>query len=217
MAWVTSPMPGVERKPLERTEAEAGRATTVVRYLPGSRFSEHTHPGGEEILVLSGVFSDDNGRYPAGAYLRNPPGSRHAPYSKEGCVLFVKLHQFDPGDQTCVRLDTQQGTWLPGIADGLSVMPLHSFGTEHAALVRWAPGTRFRPHRHWGGEEILVLEGTFQDEHGDYPAGCWLRSPHLSAHTPFSQNGCLIYVKTGHLPTPLENQDVPDTQGSYGG
>lgn len=202
MAWVPSPMAGVERKRLERTSAESGRATSVVRYAPGSRFSEHRHPGGEEILVLSGVFSDETGHYPAGTYLRNPPGSGHSPYSDEGCVLFVKLDQFQSGDLTETRVDTRQENWLPGIAEGLSVMPLHSYGSEHVALVRWAPGTRFRPHRHWSGEEILVLEGTFQDEHGNYPTGCWLRSPHLSEHTPFSDTGCLIFVKTGHLPMP---------------
>ena len=71
---------------------------------------------------------------------------------------------------------------------------------ENVALVRWAPGTKFAQHAHWGGEEIFVIEGTFQDEHGDYPAGSWIRSPHLSQHNPWSDEGCLIYVQTGHLP-----------------
>ena len=82
---------------------------------------------------------------------------------------------------------------------GLQVLPLHALGTEHAALVRWAPGTKFQAHTHWGGEEIYVLEGVFSDEHGDYPAGTWLRSPHMSVHNPYSDAGCLIYVKVGHL------------------
>jgi anti-sigma factor ChrR (cupin superfamily) len=56
------------------------------------------------------------------------------------------------------------------------------------------------PHRHWGGEEILVLDGVFEDEHGRYPTGSWLRSPHQSEHHPFTgPDGALIYVKTGHL------------------
>jgi len=80
------------------------------------------------------------------------------------------------------------------------VMPLSEFGATHTALVRWAPGTRFNPHRHYGGEEIYVLEGVFEDEFGRYPAGTWLRSPHLSAHQPFSREGCIILVKVGHLP-----------------
>ncbi|PHV12356.1 cupin domain-containing protein [Chitinimonas sp. BJB300] len=199
LPWVASPVAGVERRMLDRIGGEKARATTIVRYAPGSGFTEHAHAGGEEILVLDGVFSDENGDYPAGTYIRNPSGSSHTPFSKNGCTLFVKLHQFDHDDVTQIRIDTLQATWYSGVTPGLSVLPLHAHGTENVALVRWAPGTHFNRHRHWGGEEILVLEGTFQDEHGIYPAGTWMRSPHLSGHTPFSVEGCLIYVKTGHL------------------
>ena len=198
--WVASPMPGVERRMLDRIGEEVARATSIVRYAAGSHFSEHHHPGGEEFLVLGGVFSDERGDYPAGTYVRNPIGSHHAPFSREGCTIFVKLMQFDEADDQPVVIDSTQAQWRPGLVPGLQVLPLHQHGTEHVALVRWAPGTYFNAHRHWGGEEILVLEGTFQDEFGDYPAGSWLRSPHLSQHTPFSEEGCLIWVKTGHLP-----------------
>jgi anti-sigma factor ChrR (cupin superfamily) len=198
--WVASPMPGVERRMLDRIGDEVARATSIVRYAAGSHFSEHHHPGGEEFLVLDGVFSDERGDYPAGTYVRNPIGSHHAPFSREGCTIFVKLMQFDAADDQPVVIDSTQAQWRPGLVPGLQVLPLHQHGTEHVALVRWAPGTYFNAHRHWGGEEILVLEGTFQDEFGDYPAGTWLRSPHLSQHTPFSEAGCLIWVKTGHLP-----------------
>jgi anti-sigma factor ChrR (cupin superfamily) len=198
--WLASPMPGVERRMLDRIGDEVARATSIVRYAAGSHFSEHRHPGGEEFLVLEGVFSDERGDYPAGTYVRNPIGSHHAPFSREGCTIFVKLMQFDPADDQPVVIDSTQAQWRPGLVPGLQVLPLHQHGTEHVALVRWAPGTYFNAHRHWGGEEILVLEGTFQDEFGDYPAGTWLRSPHLSQHTPFSEAGCLIWVKTGHLP-----------------
>jgi anti-sigma factor ChrR (cupin superfamily) len=199
MPWIVSPAGGVDRRMLERTESESGHATSIVRYRPGARFAEHLHPGGEEILVLSGVFSDASGDYRAGSYLRNPPGSQHAPYSEKGCELLVKLQQFAPEDLARVCIDTTVGNWLPGMVPGLSVLSLHSFGTEHTALVRWAAGTVFMRHKHWQGEEIFVISGTFQDEHGNYPAGSWLRSPHQSEHAPFSTEGCLIYVKTGHL------------------
>ncbi len=199
MQWIPSPMAGVERKMLDRIGDEVARATSLVRYAQGSRFSGHLHGGGEEFLVLDGVFSDELGDYRTGTYVRNPIGSRHTPYSDHGCTIFVKLHQFDPGDTARVVVDTAAASFLPGVAPGLSVLPLHEFGTEHVALVRWAAGTHFTEHAHWGGEEILVLDGTFQDEHGDYPAGTWIRSPHLSRHNPFSDEGCLIYVKTGHL------------------
>jgi anti-sigma factor ChrR (cupin superfamily) len=68
-----------------------------------------------------------------------------------------------------------------------------------STLVRWAPKTRFNTHRHYGGEEIFVVHGVFADEHGTYPEGTWIRSPHMSQHTPFSEGGCTIFVKTGHL------------------
>ena len=200
-------MTGVARRKLDRIGDEVARATSLVRYDPGSAFSEHTHGGGEEFFVLEGTFQDEHGDYPAGTYVRNPVGSAHTPGSAEGCVIFVKLHQFDPTDQAQFSVDTRREPFRPGAVPGLSVLPLHSFAGESCALVRWAPGTMFQPHKHWGGEEILVLEGVFSDEHGDYPAGTWLRNPHGSLHTPFSTPGCLIYVKTGHL----HDADTPKT------
>ena len=199
MPWMASPQAGVERKMLDRVGDEVARATSIVRYAPGSVFAPHTHELGEEFLVLTGTFEDDQGAYPAGTYVRNPPGSRHRPFSTAGCEIFVKLRQFQAGDDARVVIDTSQAAFRPGLVPGLTVLPLHEYGSEHVALVRWAPGTRFHAHTHWGGEEIFVLEGTFSDEYGDYPAGSWLRNPHLSRHQPFSDEGCLIYVKVGHL------------------
>ena len=195
--WQPSPAAGVWRKPLAREYREQGHATSIVRYEPGSRFNTHPHPKGEEILVLEGVFSDETGDYPAGNYLRNPPGSSHAPFSEQGCIIFVKLDQFDESDQATVRINTQQTDWVPG-QGGLRVMPLHDHNGEHTALVKWPAGEQFLPHRHWGGEEILVLSGEFQDEHGVYPPLSWIRSPHLSEHHPFVTKETVILVKTGH-------------------
>lgn len=200
-AFVPSPLVGVDRLILHREGGEVARATTIVRYAAGSHFSAHTHGGGEEFFVLSGTFADEHGTYPAGTYVRNPPGSSHAPRSDDGCVLFVKLMQFDREDREHKVIDTRNTEWHPGLVEGLSVMPLHQFGDESVALVRWAPGTTFKPHTHFGGEEILVLKGTFEDEHGIYPAGTWLRSPSMSRHHPFTREGCAILVKVGHLPS----------------
>ena len=199
--WEPSPMPGVERMKLDRIGDEVARATSIVRYAPNSEFSPHTHGGGEEFLVLEGVFSDEHGDYPEGAYVRNPIGTAHTPrIGPQGATIFVKLHQFSKQDTEQKVIFTDRNEWLPGLVPGLSVMPLHDFGAEHAALVKWQPNTVFNPHQHWGGEEILVLKGTFHDEFGAYPAGSWLRSPHMSKHTPFTkEDGALIYVKTGHL------------------
>ncbi len=199
LPWVESPMPGVKRKMLARDGLEDGQATSLVKYDAGSLFREHNHPLGEEIFVLDGTFADEAGTYPAGTYIKNPSGSRHAPSSAEGCTLFVKLRHLDQDDQRRVVLRPEDYQWQQGAVDGLRVFGLDAFGTSHTALVSWAPGTEFQRHRHYGGEEIFVVQGVFEDEHQAYPAGTWIRSPHMSLHEPFSRAGCLILVKTGHL------------------
>jgi len=198
--WSPSPLPGVERRRLDRIGAEVGRATSIVRYAAGSAFSPHSHDGGEEIFVLEGVFSDEHGDYPAGTYLRHPPGTAHRPYSQAGCTIFVKLWQFAADDKQAVQVNTRHAEWFRGMVPGLTVLPLHEHDGVSSALVRWAPHTRFNPHIHPGGEEILVLEGVFRDEDGEYPSGSWLRNPRWSRHTPYTgEEGALIYVKVGHL------------------
>lgn len=198
--FVDSPLAGVSRMMLDRAGNEVARATSIVRYAPGSGYSSHRHDGGEEILVLDGVFSDEHGDYPTGSYLRNPPGTSHQPFSKDGCTLLVKLWQFAADDSEQLVVDTQRQSWRQGLVPGLSVMPLHEHNGVSTALVRWAPNTQFNRHIHVGGEEILVLEGLFRDEHGEYPAGSWLRNPRYSEHTPFTgPEGALIYVKVGHI------------------
>jgi anti-sigma factor ChrR (cupin superfamily) len=199
LPWLASPQKGVERVMLERDGDEVARATSLVRYAPKSSFSRHPHDLGEEFLVLEGEFQDEHGQYPAGTYVKNPPGSSHTPFTDTGCTLFVKLRYLDPLDVERVVINTHSSDWFAGMVPGLTVLPLSSFGTTSTALVRWAPGTYFNPHRHFGGEEIFVIDGVFEDEHGRYPKGTWLRSPHMSAHKPFSVEGCTIFVKTGHL------------------
>ena len=195
-----SPLAGVSRMMLDRAGDEVAMATSIVRYEAGSGYSSHTHNGGEEILVLEGVFSDENGDYPAGTYLRIPPVTSHQPFSKEGCTLLVKLWQFAESDTTQLAFNTNDAQWLPGLVAGLSVLPLHEHDGVNTALVRWAPNTQFSRHVHVGGEEILVLEGLFCDEYGQYPTGSWLRNPRYSSHTPFTlEEGALIYVKVGHI------------------
>lgn len=198
--WQPTPFAGIERLTLDRlADEQVTRATSLVRFAPSGTFGAHTHGGGEEIFVLGGVFSDEAGDYPAGSYLRFPPGSVHQPFSRDGCVLFVKTWQFAPDDEATLILDTRRQGWRPGLVPGLAVMPLHQHGPSHTALVRWQPGTRFESHPHPGGEEIYVIDGVFSDETGDYPAGTWLRNPRGSWHCPYSEHGALILVKTGHL------------------
>ena len=198
LLWISSPNLGVDRRMLERAGDELAKATSIVRYQPGSKFQAHTHEFGEELFVLEGIFSDETGDYPAGTYIMNPPGSAHAPFSESGCTLFVKLRHLGPDQIEREVINTNNAQWLQGIVPGLKVMPLMQQGTG-STLVRWAPQTYFNSHKHYGGEEIFVVDGVFEDEYGRYPSGSWIRSPHLSGHQPFSKEGCTIFVKTGHL------------------
>lgn len=197
--WVDSPLPGVQRRMLERDGEEVARATSIVRYEPGSYFDAHTHSGGEEFLVLDGVFSDEMGDFPKGMYVRNPVGSKHKPHTDGGTTILVKLQQFDPDDQEYVRIDTASAEWHPGLVDGISVLPLHQYKDEQVALVKWEPNTHFPEHVHEKGEEIFVLSGTFADDLGTYEEGTWIRNPAGTNHRPYTDTGCVLYVKTGHL------------------
>lgn len=197
-AWVPSPKPGVWRKPLAREEAERGHATSIVRYDAGASFHGHNHPLGEEILVLEGTFSDETGDFHAGTYFRNPMGFVHAPFSKQGCVILVKLHQFQPDDTARLAIETDKAQWRE-YQPGLQVLLLHEFHNERVAMVRQAATVPGIAHEHPGGEEIYVIEGELKDADGTYPAGTWLRRPPGSAHCPVATQDALLWVKSGHL------------------
>lgn len=199
--WVASPMAGVERVMLDRVGEEKARATSIVRYAPASHFPRHLHPGGEEIFVLSGTFSDEHGHYPAGWYLRNPPGSSHQPFSVEGATIFVKLWQMVPSDSHTVRIDTtESAAWQRH--DGREICPLFLADNEQVCLQRLAPGqTLCGDTAH--SAELLVLDGSLVMADTVYERGSWIRlpethhadAPQIAAHTL----GATVYVKTGHL------------------
>jgi anti-sigma factor ChrR (cupin superfamily) len=197
--WIPSPLPGVERIMLDRIGDEVARATSIVRYAPGSRFDAHEHAMGEEYLVLDGVFSDQDGDHGPGSYVRNPPGTSHAPWSDDGCTIFVKLRQFQEGDGAEVSIDTKTGSFRRFLRDGLESLELHKHGLEVVRLLRLAAGAVVPRHGHVAGEEILVLDGTLEDDFGVYPAGTWNRHPPGSRHRAWSKEGCTIWAKTGHL------------------
>jgi quercetin dioxygenase-like cupin family protein len=199
--WRPSPLPGVDRLMLERIgEEKVSRATSIVTYKPGSKFSEHIHDGGEEFLVLDGVFSDTTGDFGAGTYVRNPVGSRHAPWSEPGTTIFVKLAQFDPADQKVVRLDTNSATWRDGPVENVEVLPLHQFGTEKIRLVRLAVKTQLPEITDPGGTEIFVVHGTARSAAGgSFEDRDWLRLPPGKPITLRTDGGATLYIKTGHL------------------
>ena len=201
--WVPSPMAGVDRRMLDRIGDEVARATSLVRYAPHSHFSPHIHGGGEEFLVLDGVFRDEHGDFPAGCYIRNPPGSAHRPGSEPGCVIFVKLWQFDPADRTQLRLDTRGRSYAASAGrPGVEILPLFADATETVRLELWAPGGAIGLDLPGGGE-FLVLEGGFTEEDEAFVRLSWLRLPpgdRLAAIA--GPQGCRLWVKTGHLARP---------------
>jgi anti-sigma factor ChrR (cupin superfamily) len=197
--WIASPRAGVWRKPLAREEAERGHATSIVRYEAGASFHGHNHPGGEEILVLEGTFSDETGDFHAGTYFRNPLGFRHAPFSREGCLILVKLHQFQTDDDLRLAIEPATAHWQP-LADGSREAVLHTHGSERVTLLELPAGTGLAGHDHPAGEELFVLRGLLSDDQGRYPAGTWLRQPAGSRHAPHADQATLLWIKSGHLP-----------------
>jgi anti-sigma factor ChrR (cupin superfamily) len=202
LEWVPSPMAGVDRRMLDRIGDEVARATSIVRYAPKSHFSPHTHGGGEEFLVLDGVFQDEHGDYPAGYYIRNPPTSQHRPGSEPGCTIFVKLWQFDPADRTPVRIHTGKMKFVPERdRSGISTMPLFCDEREDVRLETWAPHTEVAlavPR----GIELLVLEGSFVERGEEFVVQSWLRLPPGDALTARAgPHGCKLWLKSGHLLT----------------
>ncbi|SMX24140.1 cupin domain-containing protein [Boseongicola aestuarii] len=196
-AWIASPMPGVDRRMLDRIGDEVARATSIVRYAPGSRFSAHTHTGGEEFIVLEGVFQDEHGDYPAGTYVRNPPTTSHTPGSEQGCTIFVKLWQFDMEDRRQFRKAMVDELSDP--VDGVAVAELHRDAREVVTYCHLAPETVFESDAP-GGIEVLVLAGAVVESGEKLGEGAWLRLPEGQRLSIESQtDGARIWMKTGHL------------------
>lgn len=195
--WLASPMPGVERRMLDRIGDEVARATTIVRYAPGSQFSEHTHTGGEEFVVLDGVFQDEHGDFPAGTYVRNPPTSAHTPGSEKGCTIFVKLWQFDMADRTQIRRTMADGLAEP--VAGVASVVLHKDARETVTYVELGPQANWYVAEE-GGTELLVLDGSIEEGGDTLRAGGWLRLPAgQRLRATAGAGGAKVWIKTGHL------------------
>ncbi|MEL6952884.1 MAG: cupin domain-containing protein [Pseudomonadota bacterium] len=195
--WMASPMAGVDRRMLDRIGDEVARATTIVRYAAGSHFSEHTHTGGEEFIVLEGVFQDEHGDFPAGTYVRNPPTSAHTPRSGDGCTIFVKLWQFDMEDRTQFRKNMADE--LAATVDGVATAELHRDDRETVTYHHVDPGAVLAIDAD-GGTELLVISGGLTEGGDDLSQGSWLRLPvgqKLAAKA--GVEGAKVWVKTGHL------------------
>jgi anti-sigma factor ChrR (cupin superfamily) len=202
LPWIASPQAGVERRPLDRIGGEVARATSLVRYAPRSAFPPHDHPLGEELLVLDGLFSDEHGDYACGTYLRNPPGSHHAPRTAPGCTLFVKLRQMARSEQRRLVMDTTSAAWDLGDADGHTRLDLYtaSESAERVTMERLRAGASLPVTECPAGEEIFLLSGDLADEQGSYTAGTWIRNPAGYRRSLKSVSGATYWAKRGHLP-----------------
>jgi anti-sigma factor ChrR (cupin superfamily) len=200
--WQPSPSGTVWRKRLHLVGgAESGQVTSVVRYEKGATFAAHDHPDGEEILVLEGVFSDEHGDWPAGTYLLNPEGFRHAPFSEPGCLLFVKLRQYAGAGRHHVALCTRDAAWTPTGRPGVEHKVLYTQPnfSDATRLERWAPGSAMALPEPAEGAEIFVIEGSLEDDSQTYDPLSWLRIPKGETHEFNTREGCVLYIKTGAL------------------
>lgn len=197
LEWIASPMPGVDRRMLDRIGDEVARATSIVRYAPDSKFSAHTHTGGEEFIVLDGVFQDEHGDFPTGTYVRNPPTTSHTPGSDQGCTIFVKLWQFDPEDRTQFRKTMADELSAP--VDGIATAVLHRDALEVVTYSHLDAGATLAK-TDAGGIEMLVISGSVNEGGETLGKGAWLRLPEGQAlNATADPEGAKVWIKTGHV------------------
>lgn len=198
--WRSSPSIGVKRLYLDRADfSEYTSATSIVKFNKDSLFTGHAHQNGEEFLVLEGIFSDEYGDYPKGTYVRNPHGSCHSPYSKEGCKIFVKLRQFQKDDNLRIVKSVHE-PWKAYTKE-LSFLKLHEFKKEIVYLAKFKPHSEVKlPFRNNGGEEVLILSGEIRDSTNNFSAVTWIRDPKSCFMKACAgANGTCVFVKSGHL------------------
>ena len=214
LPWVPSPMAGVERRMLDRIGDEVARATSIVRYAPHSHFSRHTHGGGEEFLVLDGVFQDEHGDYPAGSYIRNPPTSAHTPGSEIGCTIFVKLWQFDPADRTQIAVDTSK---RPGSRPPRTKAPKSCRCSP--TPTRRCGLNAGRPAPPSSATCLAAASSSCSTAASPRAATSFARSRGCASRSgarlraTAAADGCKLWVKTGHLATRL---NAPAEQAATG-
>ncbi|KEQ19485.1 cupin domain-containing protein [Endozoicomonas numazuensis] len=197
--WQPSPASTVFRKQLAREDKESGHATSIVQYVAGASFPEHPHPTGEEILVLSGIFSDETGDFGSGTYIRNPPGSHHAPFSKDGCIIFVKLCQFDPADRQTVRINIFESLEKEA-SDKITEVSLHQFESKRTSLLSIPAGETPYLRNKPGGVELLIVSGKLSTHSEDWPVNTWIRTPHCDYDLQPVNDDTILLIKSGHLP-----------------
>lgn len=196
-AWSPSPVAGIERRMLDRIGGEVARATTIVRFAQGSQFSEHTHAGGEEFIVLDGVFQDEYGDFPTGTYVRNPPKTAHTPRSSMGCTIFVKLWQFDMDDRNQFHKTMADECANP--INGIAIAQLYRDAKETVFYSELDAGAILE-NTDIGGVEVLVIAGSVVENGETLSKGAWLRLPSgQNLVAVAGDSGAKVWIKTGHL------------------
>lgn len=202
--WTPSPAAGVDRKMLYREGDEVARATSIVRYVPGSSFPSHVHSGGEEILVLEGIFQDEHGDYPAGSYFRNPPGTAHKPAASDGCTIFVRLWQYRKGDYTQMVRHPGDGATAPLREGATAARVLFEDAVERVSIEDWRPGATVTVGLERGCE-FLVVSGGFDLKGETLRPQSWGRLPRGHAlNATVGRDGARVWIKEA----PLQHVDV---------
>lgn len=199
LPWKASPAAGVDRRMLFRIGDEVARATSIVRYAPRSAFPRHTHGGGEEIVVLDGVFQDEHGDYPAGSYFRNPPGTSHVPASKDGCTIFVRLWQFRDDDRDQIVRRPAEGRPIEPRSGAASAIELFDDGFENIRFESWMAGGAITVENA-RGLEMLVLSGSLSIGDQMLISQSWARLPAGEAlHAVCGPEGAKVWLKDAAL------------------
>lgn len=199
LPWRSSPAAGVDRRMLFRIGEEVARATSIVRYAPRSAFPRHTHGGGEEIVVLDGVFQDEHGDYPEGSYFRNPPGTSHVPASKDGCTIFVRLWQFRDADRDQIVRRPAEGRPVQPRSGAASAIELFDDGFENIRFESWM-ADRAVTVENARGLEMLVLAGSLSVGDQMLTSQSWARLPAGEAlHAVCGPEGAKVWLKDAAL------------------
>lgn len=203
MVWEGTDQTGVSRIILERVnDSLLGRETSLARLAPNTELTPEVLETRMEIFVVEGAFSDGHGEYEARTFIMNPPGTTFTGATREGCVIYVKrLNGFGGGGEP-VAIDTSTADWTPFGQRVAEVIHFYKDDERDvtARVGKVFPNAQLMEHDHPGGEEVLILEGSFKDQFGEGLPGTWLRYPIGLAHAPSTgDEGALVYIRDGDV------------------
>ena len=194
--WRVSSITG-NKKYFERIEKNKLCLTMLAQFPAGRGFKKFGYERGVEFFVISGVFSDSEGDYSAGCYVRNPAGTYHEPFTRNGCTVLFKLGQFQPLDRKRIVIESKKPTvrWLPVGEPGVSRLALHHFSEEVINLyrIRSECWLTFKHQKY--GLELFVCEGAITVSGKRYETGDWLRYPAGSRVKVSAIGDVCLYVK----------------------